>query len=251
MRGHDILHGIACPIGADLCFLVSHFIMRADISEDYIKLVYVFTDKEASGNILKRGFVGPVNFSQNTEVALSQHNSPEWHFRNSTNYPPSTLSTIHESDNFVTTSVGFLVAVVDWKGAPSRSYKAPSGNAVLTCMKGSGNILPLVCFDASIRKNDIIRRLVNGFSRILNDFFHSVPVDFGLDPANAMKKIKSDSSVAHDQAFTYPVHDALIRQDNAGGNEQSSTKYGAQALRGIMPGLSSSPMERSHQDLYR
>lgn len=204
MRNTDIMHGIACPIGADLCSLVSQFIKRADVSEDYIKLVYVFTNKEASGSILKRGFAGSVKFSENTEVALSQRDSFAWKFRNTTNYSPSTLTTIHEADNnFVTTKIGFLAAVVDWDGAPCRSYKAPSGNATLTHMEGSGNILPLVCFDASMRKNDIIRRLVNGFSRILNDFFHSLPVDFGLDPSSATKKIKEDNAENRNQSPDY------------------------------------------------
>ena len=152
------------PTEIDLLFQVSSFVEQADESKDPVALAYAFTSKYNSWQTLKQGFEKPPCISQNMEAALISLTCP------------LTLSTIFEDDDLdevpEDAACGFIVAITNYNQSPRRSLlETPQEETVVAKLR-SQDVLPLVCFEAWVRHDDVISLdLMNGFSRILKSFF--------------------------------------------------------------------------------
>lgn len=85
-------------------------------------------------------------------------------------HPNMILSSIQQNSEFDPDSaksnrLGWIVVAVEHNlNVGERRVKISSGYATIRRLENAADCLPLVCFDASLRNNDIIRRLLNGAS---------------------------------------------------------------------------------------
>jgi len=140
-----------------LVILASRFIERMDranMESGKLQIVYHFSEKmESRMRQIRQDSLGPyASVSTNIDAAYNQ---------NGKYCKYSCLSTIPE-DKQEPNCLGWIVAAVDYPGSQAKTVKVSSGCATVRPIINSDECLPLVCFDASLRKKDIIRRLLNG-----------------------------------------------------------------------------------------
>jgi len=159
------LNSLVFPTLVDILMLSCPFISQANASQDPVALAYLFDKKQNVEHILKNGFDATLSVTQNMDAAFNlEHNSL------------APIKEDEEDEGVCADLVGFIVAITNYSKASEHSVQVGSGRATIISLSNTADVLPLVSFDAATRKHDIIRRLLNGFSRILNDFFHVVHI---------------------------------------------------------------------------
>jgi hypothetical protein len=161
-------HGFSPPLEASLVVLASRFIDCADkciMNGGKISLAYHFSEiHDGRMTQIRQSGLGPdANVSTNMEAAYT-HPGSCWLRKKSLH--STNLSSIPES--FETGHLGWIVATTEDASTTcvpaqkGQSVKVSSGFAYVRTLTTSDESLPLVCFDTSLRNQDMIRRLLNG-----------------------------------------------------------------------------------------
>lgn len=145
---------------ANLVVLASSFIDFMETIPGRLSLCYHFSKKLVwRMTQIRQDSFGPNEiFSTNVEAAMQSGSRwPKYRFKSSSMYP------IPENEAVSNNESGYLgwIAVIGGD-TTDRNVNATSGTAILKKVARSYQALPLVCFDASLRNEDIIRRLLNG-----------------------------------------------------------------------------------------
>jgi len=177
-------HGVDTLEEASHVILASRFIDSADeavMKGGRVTLAYHFCaelKEESMEQIRKDGLGIKAVVSTNIEAAYlhDQAQGTLWKRRKLPN--PFHLSPIQENEIYGEGAesdgrkhVGWIVATIEkpsdcsessFPHPSGRKVAISSGSAIARTIKNSNESLPLVCFDASLRKDDVIRRLLNG-----------------------------------------------------------------------------------------
>jgi hypothetical protein len=175
------MKGIAALPAVDLLHLTSSFIPAAEGSKDSISFAYVFTLKESFNYICKNGFNSPVQVSNHIEAAFTEgftHAGISTCKGSRLGRNPVYAVCEDSPEDIATTRLGWIVAITNQSSGSERSAEVSSGTAPVSTLSSRSDCLPLVCFDASIRDNDIIRRLLNGCTQVFHDFFYSCSLEY-------------------------------------------------------------------------
>jgi hypothetical protein len=174
-------NGIATIPEVDLLHLTSSFIPTAQGSKDSISFAYVFTLKESFHYVCKNGFNAPVQVSEHVEAAFTEgFTHADISTSDGSQLGRNPVYAVSEDipEDIATSRLGWIVAVTNHSSGSERSAKVSSGTAPVITLTRKSDCLPLVCFDASIRDKDIVRRLLNGCTDVFHDFFYSRPLAY-------------------------------------------------------------------------
>ena len=191
-------HGVDTLQEASHVILASRFIDSADeavMNGGRVTLAYHFCAKlkeESMEQIRKDGLGINAVVSTNIEAAYLHDQAQGTLWKRKKRPNPFHLSPIQENEIYGEGAerderkhVGWIVATIEkpsdcsessFPHPSGRKVAISSGSAIARTIGNSTESLPLVCFDASLRKDDIIRRLLNGTYTSLDTHTGTSPV---------------------------------------------------------------------------